>query len=232
MSAPSRKKSSPEPFAKALGKGFFDKFVPASIDPALEREWLAAQTKREARVRQEARKKNLEAAPDLELTDEMHDAILVEALKNTPSLDEARRWVSGHPRPWLVLAGGTGCGKSVAAAWLLAQHGGVWLTAKHAVRIFSASFGQQYDEQDLVRSCRLLFLDDVGTEDDSERMLGTLIELLEARKSQRRRTVMTVNLPVKKFIERYQNERLVSRMHQLVHWTNSKHPDMRRPERT
>jgi chromosomal replication initiation ATPase DnaA len=209
----------------------FDAFVPKQLDPALEVEFLAQQARREALVRREQRKKNLESAPELELTDVMREALVLEvALEHTPSYDDARHWASGHPKPWLILGGGTGCGKSVAAAWILSQLGGIWMSAERIVRIFSAKFGDQYEEQELLRSCRLLFIDDIGTERDPLVMLSALIELMEARKSQRRRTVVTTNLPVSRFTARYRHERLISRMNESVHWCNSKHRDLRRGE--
>jgi transcriptional regulator with AAA-type ATPase domain len=113
---PSRPSKQPE----RLTPRDFEKFIPKAIDPDREREWLAGQARREADERREQRKTRLElASRDLELDDELKDALINEAtLLQTPSLEAAKAWLGGHPKPWLVLAGSTGCGKSAAAAWI------------------------------------------------------------------------------------------------------------------
>jgi DNA replication protein DnaC len=102
------------------------------------------------------------------------------------------------------------------------------LSAERGARIFAAEYGELIAQQDTLRTCRMLFVDDVGTEKRPSAMQHMLIELLESRKSQRRRTVMTTNASVKLFNERYGDVRLDSRMSGWVHWVGSKGPDLRR----
>jgi hypothetical protein len=120
--------------------------------------------------------------------------------------------------PWLALSGGTGCGKSVAAAWMVADCGGMWVRAERLVRVFAASFGDQFEEQEQIRDCAFLVLDDIGSELDAARMTSVLIELLDSRKSRRQATLLTTNLGRPQFKDRYGNERLLSRLHESVQW--------------
>lgn len=112
----------------------------------------------------------------------------------------------------LVLAGGPGRGKSVAAcAWLCLGQSIRWVTAG------SLSRGIAYDEDAfnaLARAGRLV-IDDLGTEyqDQKDRYLATLSELLDARYGNQRPTCLTTNLGPDEFKARY-GERLASRINE------------------
>lgn len=204
------------------------RFLPPPGTEENDRRWEEELALREAAQRRQERAQRLEAATDLRLRDEVHHALIEGApLLETESLRAAKKWALGGERPALVLVGGTGCGKSVAAAWVLAQLGGVWLPAELACRNFAANFGEGYAQQTIARNCPMLMLDDVGTESDGARMLQVLTELLDSRKSRRHRTIITTNLTKARFEARYRNERLGSRMAESVSWSTSAGKDLR-----
>jgi DNA replication protein DnaC len=175
------------------------------------------------------RSRRIAASPALTLTDRVQMLLVRDALEPTPALKAMRDWL-GTPRhrPVIILSGGTGTGKSVAAAWFHVERGGVWLRAEQATRIFAANFGEQYAEQDRVRDARSLVIDDVGSELDVQRMQAVLLELFDCRKSSETDTVLTTNLCRRDFMERYGDERLISRMFELVHFVGCGKNDLRR----
>jgi DNA replication protein DnaC len=158
-------------------------------------------------------------------------------LEPTRALCAVRAWLARPVAPpVLVLSGGTGTGKSVAAAWALAENRtGIWRTAAQLCRTFAASFGDQYEDQELCFTAGLLVADDVGAEleRERERMGATLVELLEHRKRSARymRTIISTNLNRAAFERRYASERLLSRMAReagVVAWVETKDADLRR----
>lgn len=163
------------------------------------------------------------------LTDEAWEAVIADQVVSTTALVALEQWAAAGARPWIVLSGTTGCGKSFAAAEAIAHRGGEWVRADELVRIWWANFGDQYERQDTVRNARLLVIDDLGCELDAQRQLSVLLDLLDARKSARKHpTIVTTNLTKHAFAARYDNERLMSRMHESVQWVALDAGDMRR----
>lgn len=159
-----------------------------------------------------------------------------EGLSESASLTAVRRWMAlDAVPPVLVLSGGTGSGKTVAAAWALANspHGGRWRTASQLARAFAGSFGESVEEQQGACECRLLVLDDLGAETaPASRVAGMLVELLECRQRApaRTRTVVTTNLDRTAFAARYGDARLASRMAPeagVVAWVSDRGRDLR-----
>lgn len=105
----------------------------------------------------------------------------------------------------LVLSGETGCGKSLAGAWAIAQAGGLWLKARALERV-------RFDLDEAI-AAPLLVLDEVGGERLTRSRLAVdrVAELLEERHQARRRTILTTNLRRRRhhadddpqFVERY-----------------------------
>jgi DNA replication protein DnaC len=177
-----------------------------------------------------------------------------EPLDATKSLAAMRAWTGKHDvRPVLVLAGTTGVGKSVAAAWAVAnrvsyqrpedpenpwassstnwsENCSRWYNARKLCNLFDARFGDQLGEQEMVARCELLVLDDVGTELDAGKMGAILCELIEDRKRDARymRTVVTTNLGTQAFRERYADPRLASRLEGHASSIVDAGPDLRR----
>jgi DNA replication protein DnaC len=162
------------------------------------------------------------------LRDEVAELCRDSALGATEAVEAVRGWWEDRPTPWLVLSGRTGSGKTVAAASAIADTGGVWMRADDVVRAFSGMFGDPLEKQERAKIAYLLVLDDIGSELDAARMLPALLELIDTRISARGRpTICTTNLTKKEFAERYANDRLNSRMRELVTWKSLTTPDMR-----
>lgn len=123
------------------------------------------------------------------------------------SLTQALRLAHGFaqaPQGWLVLEGTYGCGKTHLAAAvgnLRLQQGDavLFMTSPdlldHLRSAFSPGADETYDETfDRVRDAQVLILDDLGTENPSPWAQEKLFQLLNARYTQRRPTVITTNV--------------------------------------
>lgn len=210
----------------------FSRLVPPPGSAESERQWEQELAEREAAQRRQERAERVEGAHDMRVTDAVHKALIDGIpLLETESHRQAKKWALAGERPVLVLNGGVGCGKSVAAAWVLANLGGIWLPAERACRIFASNFGDGFAEQTKARDVAMLILDDVGTELEPLRMMHVLTELLDSRKSRRHRLLITTNLPRKNFEARYKSERLWSRLAETVTWAGSQGADLRRQQR-
>lgn len=136
----------------------------------------------------------------------------------TPAVTRVREWAAGDG--WcVVLAGGFGVGKSVAAAlWLRerARHVGVnhararrWWTAAELARVGN------YDAQafDALAHASSLVIDDLGAEyrDVGGSFVALFGDLITARHGSLRKTVITTNLNADDLRERY-GERVTERL--------------------
>lgn len=164
------------------------------------------------------------------VSDRVLDGLAGGGLLSTQADEAVDKWDDDRIRPWLVLSGPTGCGKSVAVAKLLwSKQFGSFVRADEIVRLFSSMFGEQYEAMQKLRERPLLVVDDVGGELDDKRMLPALLDLLDTRKSARSTpTIITTNLSKREFAERYKNDRLMSRMAESVHWAAVGGEDLRR----
>jgi len=144
-------------------------------------------------------------------------------LQTRPALSVAAAWLAGggasvapfapfaDRRPLLVLAGSTGReGKSIAAAWLLAQLDGLWVAAGALAGMGAA----EYDRAVYVGAATLV-IDDAGTEPLTEWSRGRLYDVIAERIANNRRTVVTTNIADRgAFVRRY-DERLAARIDEL-----------------
>lgn len=192
-----------------------------------EAQEIEAKRLSEARLRRAQRATNIES---FRCTDAMREALVDGRITDTDAVTVAQTWLVERDKPWLVLSGPTGCGKSLAAASVAANHrAGTFVRADELVRLFSSMFGEQYERQQGLRDAQLLVVDDLGCEYDAGRMLPALLDLLDARQSAKRHpTIVTTNLTPQAFRERYPNDRLHSRMAELVRWEGVLSEDMRR----
>lgn len=193
-------------------------------------EWVSAAVfaKREAGklLAQQAERWRAAQCP---VSDDVDEGLRAGTLARSESTVAIDAWHEPRTKPWLVLSGPTGCGKSVAVAQYLWTHGGRFVRADEIVRLFSSMFGDQYEQQQKLRDVPRLVIDDVGGELDATRMLPALLDLLDSRKSARNRpTIVTTNLSKKEFAARYANERLMSRMAESVQWAAVGGDDLRR----
>lgn len=169
------------------------------------------------------------------LRDEIAAAIVTDkGLRETRSMQLVKRWLTTHnPPPVLVLHGGTGCGKTVAAGYVIAFTGGRFRSAARLARVFAANFGAPAEEQDELLTWSTLVIDDLGGEANPEILASALLEVLDVRQGGRRMTLITTNLDRDLVIERYRNERLASRLSdpRVVSWCADSGPDLRKAKK-
>lgn len=165
---------------------------------------------------------NLEEIPTLQ-RDHLHackapDAVVKaicseKGVTRTPAIETVETWMNGDQKA-LVLLGGVGCGKSLAAAWAITKNliaYDVYMRTPGDLpkdwRFRSAFFVQAQDlawprdawEDTLpvlkrAKNCSLLVIDDCGTENgDGERGLDAVLRV--RLDGEGRRTIMTSNLP-------------------------------------
>lgn len=120
---------------------------------------------------------------------------------DTPALILAREWFATS-LPWLVLMGGVGVGKSVAAAWcvraaLEARQSALWVTAAELAMRAGGFDGQTYALR--LKGVDMLVVDDVGTENLTDFAKSVRDEVLAHRHEEGLRTVITTNLGGKEF---------------------------------
>jgi DNA replication protein DnaC len=154
---------------------------------------------------------------------------------DTPALRLARSFAEGRKRV-LVLAGGTGAGKTTAATWYALA--GI-STAPAFVRAGELEARGRYDKElrAWLRSRSLLVVDDIGAEVlDGKGVFGSLLdEIVDAFYGDRKPLILTTNLAQRRkdaggepqFIERY-GERIASRMREVGRWGDCGNVDLRR----
>lgn len=105
-------------------------------------------------------------------------------------------WLSSE-RAWLVLAGSTGAGKSVAAGHALVRAAAAgksvaWADAAGFAREVGSFAGQELSER--LKHVDVLALDDLGAEHMTPFAASVLFEVLHHRHEDGRRTIITTNL--------------------------------------
>lgn len=126
-----------------------------------------------------------------------------------------REWLASS-KPTLVLSGGTGTGKTVAAMRAILEADSFQFL--RAIRIGAHYERWSSDREDDVEPIRfgvaLLVVDDLGQEPiDDRRVMPAIEEVLDQRQSERTRTLITTNLSADQLRSRY-SERIVSRLRQ------------------
>lgn len=171
-------------------------------------------------------------------------------LKQTPPVIAVKGWLEAE-RPLLVLTGGVGAGKSVAAAWTLLKALRQYETLAHplaaepirleeldarrglfvtAERLHHASRYVEGREQSLIdRAATVpwLVLDEVREADFSGKGLERLEDVLGERIERRLRTVLTTNLSQEQLRARLP-ERMASRLSECATVADSGDIDLRR----
>lgn len=105
----------------------------------------------------------------------------------TPALDAVRRWhnirtgSASRPMTFMLIAGLTGRGKTLALAWLLARYGGRYVQAETLARLADSklrddrvAFEQMLDE-------RVLLIDDLGTENSATLAAAAFTKVVNER---------------------------------------------------
>lgn len=147
---------------------------------------------------------------------------------SNPALRRVLRWLSDERDvPILVLAGKTGVGKTVAAAYALASLGGKAHVSERLSRMAASNYDATGDEFDgIIRHNGLLVVDDAGLESDADKARAMLFELFNARQGIGR-TIITTNLSRDAFIEQRLCERTLSRARGAASFFGATGEDMR-----
>lgn len=135
---------------------------------------------------------------------------VLDAPRETAALAAVRAFMANKAQSLLVLAGGVGTGKTVAAAWLLDQWGGVFLKA---IEVATAGAYDHEFWSDL-RATLALVIDDVGTEPRDEKgwAAANFAALLDYRYDHQRKTILTTNLTAERFRTVYGDARTLDRL--------------------
>lgn len=157
----------------------------------------------------------------------------------TDAVAKVREFMSS-PRTLLVLAGGTGCGKTVAAcvgldSWVLVEGGTLRRAGRFAKAIDlvrAGTFdGEFWDE---LTDASVLVIDDLGTEplDEKGWALANLAALIDQRYDACRKTILTTNLDVSRFKARYCNDggRFADRIREAGSFVEFDGASLRRPQ--
>jgi len=147
-------------------------------------------------------------------------------LKETVSLDIVRRWF-GTDKPYLFLTGPTGVGKTIAGAWMIANHGGIYVRAQMLERAGLAIFGPYEELLQRVHREKIVFIDDLGTEFRVAEFTAVLGEIINNRQGGRLRTLFTSNLTDIEIEEKYFGVRELSRLKDSSYFISDDSDDMR-----
>jgi hypothetical protein len=190
---------SKEHFLQKLGEIFGDTTPPSKAE--VERE--------EA---EELRARNLTRVKPAITVDDV-TAIVRDTLTEHPALRTVRLWYDtargarpsrdGRPMRFLVLLGQTGRGKTVAASCVLAERGGYYISAPELHRLATS---RRPDARARVVEMHLgvvVVLDDLGTEDADASMEACVWDLINARQTERKMTILTGNMTRAEFEQRY-----------------------------
>lgn len=149
--------------------------------------------------------------------------------KRTRCVAAVDAWLASDV-PILVLSGGVGRGKTFAAAYAYHQRRDAkYIGAREFERVFSARYGDELEAQDTCMTVSMLVVDDVGRERDAEAMTYALLDLVDDRRKDDRRTILISNLGRQQLKQRYRDERLWSRLGEpdVCMWLIDKGEDMR-----
>jgi DNA replication protein DnaC len=137
--------------------------------------------------------------------------VVVNGMEPTEATQAVDEWLPTGKR-LLLLSGGVGTGKTVAAASAIRRTRGRWLYAPNITKV--ASFGdKQAEALATLRATKLLVVDDIGAEFSQTTGWGRteLANLIVDRYEDGLRTVMTTNLDAKAW-RGYADERLRDRL--------------------
>lgn len=127
--------------------------------------------------------------------------LLTRPLIETGPLSEVRQWMFTSTT-WILLAGGFGVGKSLAAAWALVQRpGGIWARAP---RLADLAINDK-PRYVAIRTAPLLVIDELGlnSEGTSGWSIGLVEDLLGERDENDAKTIITTNLNLEMFRKTY-----------------------------
>lgn len=143
----------------------------------------------------------------LELPEKDRRALLLDRLGDTLALERTKAFADGNDA-FLLLSGPTGRGKTVACAWMLANRGGFCVTGPKLVRLqASAGFDRSSrDQLDNLHAAHTVLLDELARDDELQKHEKTAVfELINARVSAGKRTLVTTNRAPLYLLKRYES---------------------------
>lgn len=139
--------------------------------------------------------------------------LVADQLEDTIALRKVRAWHevasgrrpsrSGRPMRFLALLGPMGTGKTVAAAYVIAERGGMYVTADEVRRAYVSEHEQARDARRRLEAIGVVVVDDVGTERNADDTRHALYELVNRRQRGRQATILTGNMTRQDFTTRY-----------------------------
>lgn len=149
------------------------------------------------------------------LREEDRARILADDLLPTQALHAVRKWLAAAMRTvepgknQLVICGGMGTGKTLAAGWAVSRNGGIYVTVETYLRDYARWLSDRSREDASAptmwrfKRAGLVVLDELGTETDAGLMTRAFERLIDSRQSRRRElTLILTNLSRVEFIER------------------------------
>ena len=154
--------------------------------------------------------------------------------QTTKAIDIVQAWLDAGENAWcLVLSADKGVGKSTAAGWWLRKTAAEAQPSTNAFRRWwpaaeIAAMDFYGDDFKRLCDCHSLVLDDLGAEysDAKGAFQSKLDRVMDARYREYRRTIVTTNLSVKGFVERY-DTRIYDRMREGGVWQGISGASMR-----
>lgn len=141
-----------------------------------------------------------------------------DAPRPTDALETVGRFLSpSERRTVLVIAGPVGCGKTTAAAWGVAWHGGRFVKAIELLR--AGLYPSDPGFWPRLQGAKLLAVDDLGTEplDAKGFGLAAISDLMDQRYDGARKTIVTTNLTPDELRRRF-GERMWRRLAEVGWW--------------
>jgi DNA replication protein DnaC len=145
------------------------------------------------------------------ITDEDIEWVVKDTLPlHTGALATMQLWMNERSsaakrqRSIFALLGATGRGKTVAGAWLLARHGGQYVTAESLRRLYVSTHYREAARLEKLLKAKCVMVDDAGGELDSHTAQAAMFEVVNQRAGHAAfLTVITSNLSTSEFVERY-----------------------------
>ena len=158
------------------------------MSPAEEQAYEADRMRRERRLNLA---KMAEVITDTDLERIVNDRV------DTYASKVIRRFLVAAAKPdgarFCWLSGATGRGKTVAACLAIAIERGRYISAESLCLAYNAKTPEAAALREHARHCRLLVVDDVGTEKDHDAMRHALHQLVDMRQGNNRLTIITGN---------------------------------------
>jgi DNA replication protein DnaC len=146
-------------------------------------------------------------------------SLVIDALSNsvieTVSVQHVRSFCASD-RQILLLLGGPGTGKTVAAASALIEapmHSSVFTHAADVARLSDFNVEHAH-EMDRINEAKFLVLDDLGVEHANDFWVSRFDGILNQRYGNKRKTIITSNLDAERFKRQY-GVRVSERIHQV-----------------